>query len=113
MEKQVSIKVYFDEELFEFYTNIKKGRKGQVVRDALVLYKELQKYSKSGGIAEILAEIQQGFARIEDLLKGHPNINSILQQNRQQEDKTPYKKANADTPDMADMFEGFVRMSDE
>lgn len=112
MEKQVSIKVYFDEELFEFYTNIEKGRKGQVVRDALVLYKELQKYSKSGGIAEILAEIQQGFARIESLLKGQQSNNSILHQSRQQ--AAAPNKANTDNAsDMADMFEGFVQMSDE
>jgi hypothetical protein len=108
MSKQVSIKVYFDDELYQFYAKIESGRKGQIIRDALNLYKELQTYSKSGGLAELLAEIRQGFARIEGLLQACPDASLCIQQHQLQEKSKPAKEA--DIHDMADMFAGFIKM---
>lgn len=74
MKKQVSIKVYMDEDLYSFYKNIEDGKKGQVVRDALMLYRDLRLYSSANSLVEILAEIKEGFQKIGYLLTQTPNI---------------------------------------
>lgn len=80
MKKQVSIKVYLDEDLYQFYTSIEDGRKGQVVREALMLYRDLRGHTSANNIADILAEIKQGFQKIESLLKEKPNPCRFLKQ---------------------------------
>ncbi len=103
MKKQVSIKVYMDEDLYKFYENIKDGQKGQIVKNALKLYKDLQLYSDAGSLVEILAEIKEGFQKIERLLAERPDT-APTDKDKDQQQSDPKK-----TSDMADMFEGFVQ----
>lgn len=45
VKKQVSIKVYMDEDLYHFYSSIADGSKGQLIRDALQMYRDLSSIS--------------------------------------------------------------------
>jgi len=101
MKRQVSIKVFLDEELYRYYSGLEAGRKGRVVREALRLYKDLAEPSSSAkALAEIISEIRQGFARIERLLEA----GVALQRSHQNEGKGEVR-----LEDMADMFEGFIK----
>lgn len=102
MKKQVSIKVYMDEDLYMFYKNIEDGQKGQVVRDALMLYKNLRLYSSANSLVEILAEIKEGFQKIEHLLAKKPDRPADTDNDQQQPN-------SRETTDMAVLFEGFVQ----
>jgi hypothetical protein len=104
MKKQVSIKVYMDEDLYSFYKNIEDGRKGQVVRDALMLYKNLRLYSSANSLVEILAEIKEGFQKIEHLLAKKPDIAGPADTDNDQQQPN-----SRETTDMAVLFEGFVQ----
>lgn len=95
--------VYLDEDLYQFYSNIEDGRKGQVVREALKLYRDLRDYTSANNIADILAEIKQGFQKIERLLKEKPDLFiSSAPNNDHQKEKFGAKA------DMADLFVGFL-----
>ncbi len=106
MKRQVSIKVYMDEDLYQYYSTITDGRKGKVVCEALRLYRDYSSTSSARSLAKIKEEIRQGFQRMECLLKNCSSASRAIEQYVPQKD-------TAIKGDMDDMFAGFIQGADD
>ena len=106
MKRQVSVKVFLDEDLYQFYAGIKDGKKGQVVRDALRLYKDLNGYTGATSIIGILAEVRQGFHKLEGLL--HDQKQAGLPKEETQINQQPSVEIEMD-----ELLEGFIEGGEE
>lgn len=104
MKRQVSVKVYMDEDLYQYYSSIADGRKGRVIREALQLHKDLSSLTSARTLTEIMAEIKQGFDRIERLLTVNPG-EAISPGNKRETTGNAAEKN-----DLADMFENIIQI---
>ncbi len=105
-KRQVSIKVTMDEELYQYYLSLPDGTKGKVIRDALYLYRDFCSITSPRSTAEIITEIRNSFAKLENLLLERPSA----EQPSSTEQPAP---AGPKEDDLSEMFDGFVRFADE
>ena len=106
-KRQVSIKVTMDEELYQYYLSLPDGTKGKVIREALFLYRDFCSITSPRSMAEIITEIRNGFAKLENIPLERPSAEQPSPTNEQPTPKGP------EEDDLSDMFDGFIQFPDE